>query len=110
MTIGSVLQRQENGTDGLASAYQQTQVTGNGSATVEDTGGMLFVPIRTFVWKLLPRATATPKPASQSDVPALARDMAEDSDFRKLAEQGLADLAEGRHSKLADVKRRVGDL
>jgi len=112
MTIGSVLQELENGTDGLASAYQQTQVTGTGHATVEDTAGVFFLSVMTFpVLRLLgPCATEAKGPTSQLEGPVLAREMAGNTDFRRLVEQGLAELAEGRHSKLEDVKRRVGDI
>lgn len=101
--------RQENGTDGLASAYQRTQVTGTGDAMIADTAGLCYVPVmRIPVVKLLAvgiRAAQQLEPEN-----SLAREMSQNADFTRLVEKGLADLATGRHSRLKDIKQRLGDI
>ncbi len=102
-------------TDGLASAYQRTQVTGAGNVVVVDTGGIcilsvITLPVEKLLFKPDTARTKASAPARPGGHALLVEEMVRDVQFRELVERGLADLNEGRKSKLEDVKRRLGDI
>ena len=95
-----------NSTDGLAYAYQITEVTAGGPPVLE-TGGNLSIGVITLPHsEPLPLTPAPPEPSvTQSEKKRetingrLASEMTENRLFRRLVEQGLADLEQGRCSK-----------
>ena len=115
MTARSVSVDIGDGTAGLTSGYQKTQLTAGGAAVVVDTAGTLNVGVT-----VLPRQIAGPMipdvPAEEDAAPAeappthpLAERMAQDALFLALTEKGLSELRQGQHQPLEEVKRR-GDL
>lgn len=115
MTIRVVTPRVDDGTDGLASAYQLTQITGAGVAAVQDTSGaMLFVVTPFPSWQIVP---ASPSPTQEGSweprefpEPSLATRMARDKGFIQGTERGLAEIEQGRYSRIEDIKKKLGDL
>ena len=99
-------------TSGLASGYQLTQVTGAGLAVTSDTSGDLMLSVTSIPsWQLVPASSpVSEEDARSSDQADLAREMVEDTNFRELTERGMADLAQGRYSRIEDVRRRLGEI
>ena len=106
-----------NDADGLASAYQITQVTDGGGPILE-TGGNLLVGIITLPYsEIMPLTPAPPESSateSEKELPSsydrLASEMLENRSFRQLVERGLADLEQGRYTKIAKEKIESGVL
>lgn len=102
-------------TDGLASAYQMTEITAGGPPVLE-TGGNLLIGVITLPYsELLPLTPAPPESsATQSEKEReslhnrLALEMTESRLFRRLVEHGVADLEQGRYEGLSEVKRKSG--
>lgn len=106
-----------NSTDGLASAYQITEVTVGGPPVLE-TGGNLLIGVIT-----LPHSEPlplTPAPLESSVTQSekereilhncLALEMTQNRLFRRLVEQGVADLEQGRYTKITKEKIESGVL
>lgn len=102
-------------TDGLASGYQRTEITGAGYAAVTDTSGALVASVRTLPFWIpvsIGRRANDECLRGQDvlSVNRLAADMVSSADFRAMTERGMADLDRGRQARLEDVKRRLGDI
>jgi len=106
-----------NSTDGLASAYQITEVTAGGPPVLE-TGGNLLIGVITLPHsEIIPLTPAPPESSateSEKKLPSsydsLASEMLENRLFRQLVERGLADLGQGRYTKIAKEKIESGVL
>ena len=67
--------------------------------------------MREFFGPLIENTTPLDEPGKEvNQWSTLAAEMANDQRFRELTEQGIADISAGRYSRLADVKRALGDV
>jgi hypothetical protein len=101
-------------TDGLASAYQITEVTGGGSPVLE-TGGNLLIGIITLPHsEILPLTPVPPESSvNEKDLSPhthLASEMSENQLFRQLVERGLSDLEQGRYKEIVKEKMTSGAI
>lgn len=104
-------------TDGLASAYQMTEIAAGGPPVLE-TGGNLLIGVITLPHsELLPLTPVPPESSAthsekepESLDSRLALEMTENRLFQRLVEHGLADLEQGHHKELREVKRKSGVL
>lgn len=104
-------------TDGLASAYQITEVTVGGPPVLE-TGGNLLIGVITLPYReIIPLIPAPPESSAiepEKKLPSshdrLASEMLENRLFQQLVERGLADLKQGRYTKIAKEKIESGVL
>jgi hypothetical protein len=98
-------------TDGLASAYQMTEITAGGPPVLE-TGGSLSIGVIILPYaQILPLTPVAPESSgtpsdkeSQSPQNRLASEMSENRLFRQLVERGLADLEQGRYRQITKEK------
>jgi hypothetical protein len=104
-------------TDGLASAYQVTEITAGGPPVLE-TGGNLLIGVITLPYaqilpltSVAPESSATPSEKEpQSLQNRLASDMSENRLFRQLVERGLADLEQDRYRQIIKEKIASGGV
>jgi len=99
-------------TDGLASAYQITEVTAGGSPVLE-TGGNLLIGVITLPYsEILPLTPAPPESSvNEKELSShnhLASEMSENQLFRQLVERGLSDLEQGRYKEIVKEKMTSG--
>ncbi|MEK6607261.1 MAG: hypothetical protein AABZ30_06320 [Myxococcota bacterium] len=87
-------------TDGLASAYQLTQVAGAAFAVAPATAGTPTAEM--MGWPMLVELPLTGA--------TLGQRMAGDAELVASTIRGQLELAEGGRRRLEDVKRRLGDL
>lgn len=103
----------DEGTDGLVSAYQRTEITGMRLGAAMATARQVPIGVTVLPSREGTRPSNSPSTPVESVEPVrkpLEAAMSEDVSFYHLTERGLADLKEGRYSKLEDVKRRLGDI
>ncbi len=103
-----------NTTDGLASAYQVTQITGAGAATF-DAAGNFIVPVTAMpYWRVLspPRQLDQEQQSEAPEPPQdnLAAKMAQDAFFCQLTARGQAEVERGDYSRIQNVKQKLGDV
>lgn len=100
----------ESETSGLASAYQTTNLTGGPTGAVLETGGSLRVGVIMFPHRQPLYST----PSDTEELPGQARfrgnpqrplqsEMLSNPLFRKLIEQGVADLNHGHYKQLTEL-------
>ena len=106
-----------NSTDGLASAYQITEVTVGGPPVLETGGNMLIGVITLPYREIVPLIPAPPESSAiepekkfPSSHERLASEMLENRLFQRLVEQGVADLEQGRYTKITKEKIESGVL
>ena len=96
-----------DGTDGIASGYQLTEVTAGGPPVLE-TGGNLLIGVITLPHReaipmipVHPENTASDEEKKLSDsVDKLASEMSTNPLFKALIERGLSELEQGHYKKV----------